>query len=56
MTITEALSCELKSSGVDASGVVLGETDTPALRRVRFERGLSGPSEPRRRDPRLSLR
>jgi uncharacterized protein len=46
MIFTEALWCELKDRGVDALGVVLGETDTPMLRRVREARGLAGPDEP----------
>lgn len=46
MIFAEALWCELKDKGVDALGVVLGETDTPALRRARAERGLAGPDEP----------
>lgn len=46
MVFSEALWCELKDKGVDALGVVLGETDTPSLRRVREARGLAGPDEP----------
>jgi uncharacterized protein len=46
MIFTEALWCEWKTKGVDALGVILGETDTPALRRMRFERGLAGPNAP----------
>lgn len=34
LVFTEALWAELKPQGVDVLGVVLGETDTPALRRV----------------------
>jgi len=41
MVFAEALWCELKPRGVDVLGLILGETDTPALRRLRFERGLS---------------
>jgi len=46
MIFTEALWCELKTKGVDVLGVVLGETDTPSLRRIRADRGLAGPNEP----------
>jgi short-subunit dehydrogenase len=47
MVFAEALWCELKPLGVDVLGLILGETDTPALRRLRFERGLaSDPDEP----------
>jgi short-subunit dehydrogenase len=45
MIFTEALWCELKTRGVDALGVILGQTDTPALRLIRFQRGLAGPNE-----------
>lgn len=46
MIFAEALWAELRGKGVDALGVVLGETDTPSLRRLREERGLAGPDEP----------
>lgn len=47
MVFAEALWCELKPQGIDVLGLLLGETDTPALRRLRFERGLAGhPDEP----------
>jgi short-subunit dehydrogenase len=46
MIFAEALWGELRDKGVDALAVVLGETDTPALRRIREERGLAGPDEP----------
>lgn len=47
MVFAEALWCELKPAGIDVLGLILGETDTPALRRLRFERGLSrSPDEP----------
>jgi uncharacterized protein len=46
MIFTEALWCELRDVGVDVLGVVLGETDTPALRRIRHERGIAGADEP----------
>ncbi|MFC4250098.1 SDR family NAD(P)-dependent oxidoreductase [Sinimarinibacterium flocculans] len=41
MVFAEALWCELKPKGVDVLGLILGETDTPALRRLRYERGLA---------------
>lgn len=41
MVFAEGLWCELKPKGVDVLGLILGETDTPALRRLKFERGLS---------------
>lgn len=41
MVFAEALWCELKPKGVDVLGLILGETDTPALRRLRYERGLT---------------
>jgi short-subunit dehydrogenase len=40
MIFAEALWCELKPKGVDVLGLILGETDTPALRRLRERRGL----------------
>lgn len=46
MIFAEALWCELKDSGVDALGVVLGETDTPSLRRIRQARGIARTDEP----------
>ncbi|TPG37333.1 SDR family NAD(P)-dependent oxidoreductase [Mycobacterium hodleri] len=46
MIFAEALWAELRDKGVDALGVVLGETDTPSLRRLREARGLAGPDEP----------
>lgn len=47
MVFAEALWCELKPKGVNVLGLILGETDTPALRRLRHERGLtSSPNEP----------
>lgn len=46
MIFAESLWCELRDQGVDALGVVLGETDTPSLRRLRAERGLAGQDEP----------
>ncbi|MCG8536731.1 MAG: SDR family NAD(P)-dependent oxidoreductase [Pseudomonadales bacterium] len=41
MVFAEALWCELKPKGVDVLGLILGETDTPALRRLRFQLGLA---------------
>lgn len=46
MIFAESLWAELRDQGVDALGVVLGETDTPSLRRLREQRGLAGPDEP----------
>jgi short-subunit dehydrogenase len=47
MIFAEALWAELKPHGVDVIGLILGETDTPALRQLRYERGLAdGPDEP----------
>jgi len=40
MIFTEALWCELQPKGVDVLGLILGETDTPALSRLRERRGL----------------
>ena len=46
MVFAEALFCELKPKGVDVLGLILGETDTPALRRLRHNLGLAmGPNE-----------
>ena len=39
MVFTEGLWVELHDSGVDVLGLVLGMTDTPALRKLEFERG-----------------
>lgn len=39
MVFAEALWTELKPKGVDVLGLILGETDTPALRRLKVERG-----------------
>jgi short-subunit dehydrogenase len=47
MVFAEALWTELHDQGVDVLGLMLGETDTPALRRLRAERGrLDDPNEP----------
>jgi short-subunit dehydrogenase len=40
VVFTEALWAELQPQGVDVLSLVLGETDTPALRRLRAERGF----------------
>ena len=40
LLLAEALWAELHDRGVDVLGLVLGETDTPALRRLRQRRGL----------------
>ncbi len=39
MVMTEALWAELNGTGVDVLGLVLGLTDTPALRRLLLQRG-----------------
>ncbi|HEX4434377.1 MAG TPA: SDR family NAD(P)-dependent oxidoreductase [Acidimicrobiales bacterium] len=41
IVFTEALWAELHPRGVDVLSLVLGETDTPALRRLRAERGFA---------------
>ena len=46
MIFAEALWSELRGDGVDVLGVVMGETDTPSLRRTRHARGLAGPDDP----------
>jgi short-subunit dehydrogenase len=40
MIMTEALWAELRATGVDVLGLVLGATDTPALRRLLARRGV----------------
>ncbi|MDQ2627505.1 MAG: SDR family NAD(P)-dependent oxidoreductase [Actinomycetota bacterium] len=39
MVFAEALWSELQHTGVDVIGLILGKTDTPALRRLEYERG-----------------
>ncbi len=39
MVFAEALWSELRDTGVDVIGLILGKTDTPALRRLEYERG-----------------
>jgi uncharacterized protein len=39
MILAEALWSELHPNGIDVIGLILGKTDTPALRRLEFERG-----------------
>ena len=39
MVFAEALWTELTDEGVDVVGLILGKTDTPALRRLEAERG-----------------
>jgi len=39
MVLAEALWAELHDAGVDVLGLILGETDTPALRRLPSRRG-----------------
>lgn len=46
MVMAEALWSELSPKGVDVIGLILGKTDTPALRRLEHERGrLGSPDE-----------
>lgn len=40
MVFTEALWAELHDKGVDVLGLILGKTDTPALRNLEFRRGV----------------
>jgi NAD(P)-dependent dehydrogenase (short-subunit alcohol dehydrogenase family) len=42
MVFAEALWAELHDKGVDVLGLILGKTDTPALRRLEHSRGLIG--------------
>ncbi|MBV9515699.1 MAG: SDR family NAD(P)-dependent oxidoreductase [Mycobacteriaceae bacterium] len=42
MVFAEALWAELHDKGVDVLGLILGKTDTPALRRLEFSRGQIG--------------
>ncbi len=47
MVFAEALWGELHETGVDVLGLILGKTDTPALRRLEHERGsTTGDDEP----------
>lgn len=47
MLFAEGLWCELNPKGIDVLGLILGETDTPALRKLRYEQGLATlPDEP----------
>jgi uncharacterized protein len=49
MVFAEALWTEVAPQGVDVLGLILADTDTPSLRRLRYERGLAaGPDEPAR--------
>jgi uncharacterized protein len=44
MVFAEALWAELHTKGVDVLGLILGKTDTPALRKLEYERGqISSP-------------
>ncbi|MBH0779210.1 SDR family NAD(P)-dependent oxidoreductase [Nocardia bovistercoris] len=45
LVMTEALWAELRGHGVDVLALVLGTTDTPALRRALTERGLLDPED-----------
>ncbi|MBV8789021.1 MAG: SDR family NAD(P)-dependent oxidoreductase, partial [Mycobacterium sp.] len=40
MVFAEALWAELHDKGVDVLGLILGKTDTPALREIEYSRGL----------------
>lgn len=47
MVFAEALWAELHDKGVDVLGLILGKTDTPALRQLEFSRGqISSPDQP----------
>ena len=45
MVFAEALWSELHDDGVDVLGLILGKTDTPALRRLERERGSTTPDD-----------
>jgi short-subunit dehydrogenase len=47
MVFAEALWSELHGKGVDVLGLILGKTDTPALRRLEYSRGLIGSEDER---------
>ena len=47
LVFAEGLWAELKPHGVDVLGLVLGETDTPALRRMRHRLGLAATADER---------
>jgi len=42
MVFAEALWSELHDKGIDVLGLILGKTDTPALRRLEHSRGVLG--------------
>ena len=42
MVFAEALWSELHDKGVDVVGLILGKTDTPALRQLEYSRGQIG--------------
>jgi short-subunit dehydrogenase len=42
MVFAEALWAELRDKGVDVLGLILGKTDTPALRQIEYSRGQIG--------------
>ncbi len=49
MVFAEALWTELHDKGIDVLGLILGKTDTPALRKLEHERGqIDSPDQPRR--------
>jgi len=47
MVFAEGLWAELRPQGVDVLGLILGETDTPALRRMRHHLGLAATADER---------
>ena len=47
MVLAEGLWAELAPRGVDVLGLILGETDTPALRRMRHRLGLAASADER---------
>jgi short-subunit dehydrogenase len=50
MIFAEALWAELHDKGVDVLGLILGKTDTPALRRIEAERGTIASADQRPAD------
>ena len=51
MVFAEALWSELHDKGVDVLGLILGKTNTPALRRLEHTRGISALKTTRHRMP-----
>ncbi len=56
MVFAEALWTELHDKGVDVLGLILGKTDTPALRRLEHSRGQISLKMSRRRTPPASTK